>query len=56
MIVVLAVIGALLLIAMIAIVSMRLTDRKSTEELKKRSPDASSVNADNGYATPMGGD
>ena len=56
MTVLLAIVGALILLALIFIVSMRLTERKSTEDLSKRIPDASSVNADSGYATPVGGD
>lgn len=51
-----AIIGALLLITVVLVASMRLTERKTTEELKERLPDASSVNADSGFATPGGGD
>ena len=56
MTVVLAIFGALLLLALVLWVSMRLTDRKTNDELKKRTPDASATNADSGYATPVGGD
>ncbi|QKG71663.1 hypothetical protein [Erythrobacter mangrovi] len=50
----LAIVGALLLLVLVFVVSMKLTDRKSNEDLKKRTPDASEINADSGYATPVG--
>ncbi|NVD43889.1 hypothetical protein [Qipengyuania atrilutea] len=56
MIVVFAIVVALLLVAAVLVLSMRLTERKSNEDLKKRTPDASAINADNGYATPGGSD
>ena len=43
------------IILAVMVFSMRITDRKSNEDLKKRLPDASSVNA-GGYVTPVGGD
>ena len=49
-----AVAGGIVLAVMVF--SMRITDRKSNDDLKKRMPDASSVNADSGYVTPVGGD
>ena len=51
-----AVAVALLFIFGASRMSMWMTDRKSNEALKRRIPDASSVNADSGYATPTGGD
>ncbi len=56
MTVALAIIGALLLVSIVFIVSMRLTDRKTNQELRRRTPDGSATNADSGYATPVGGD
>jgi len=49
--VILAIVGGLLLLVFLAVISMRLTDRKSTDELKRQIPDASSSNS-GGYNIP----
>jgi hypothetical protein len=51
MMVIIAIVCALLLIAGIIVASIRLTERKSTDELKRRIPDGSSVN-NGGYHVP----
>jgi flagellar biosynthesis/type III secretory pathway M-ring protein FliF/YscJ len=45
-----AVASVLVIIAIVRI-SMRITDRKPTEELKRARPDASSINQDSGMAS-----
>ena len=54
---VLGFVGAALLVGLIALVSLRMTERKSSDELKRRTPDGSSSNDSgaNGSYDAMGG-
>ena len=54
---VLGFVGAALLVGLIALVSLRMTERKSGDELKRRTRDGSSSNDSgaNGYYDGVGG-